>query len=237
MAHVPGSVNIELDAMFGTYVGWVIPFNAPLVLVLPDRVEFALAEAVTQLIRIGYERLIGYANGGLEAWQSRNRPVRSYPIADVDDLCHAYVRGQSIQVLDVRQPVEWDTGSILGSLRIHLGDLPDRLGEVPREREVWTACTSGHRASIAASLLDRAGVPVRLVAQGGVPGWLARFYPQAVCEPTRAVRERSHPLPRRRRGYTENPLRSVTRNCLSLLIITPAQRTIRKSVDFCTLLG
>jgi rhodanese-related sulfurtransferase len=44
---------------------------------------------------------------------------------------------------------------------------------------VWTACASGHRASIAASLLDRAGVPVRLLAHGGVPEWLARCYPQA----------------------------------------------------------
>jgi hydroxyacylglutathione hydrolase len=83
-----------------------------------------------------------------------------------------------MQVLDVRQPVEWETGRVPGSLHIHLGDLPARLAEVPRDTEVWTACASGHRASIAASVLDRAGIPVRLVAQGGVPEWLARCYPQ-----------------------------------------------------------
>jgi rhodanese-related sulfurtransferase len=81
-------------------------------------------------------------------------------------------------VLDVRQPLEWATGSVPGSLQVHLGDLPARLDRIPRDREVWTACASGHRASIAASLLDRAGVPVRLVARGGVPEWLARCYPQ-----------------------------------------------------------
>jgi glyoxylase-like metal-dependent hydrolase (beta-lactamase superfamily II)/rhodanese-related sulfurtransferase len=177
-AHVPGSINIELDSTFGTYVGWVTPFNAPLLLLVSEPVQSALEEAVTQLIRIGYERLVGYADGGLDAWQSRGRPVRSYPTAGVDDLCHAYLGGQPIQVLDVRQPVEWDTGYVPGSLRIHLGDLPARLADVPRDKEVWTACASGHRASIAASLLDRAGVPVRLVARGGVPEWLARCYPQ-----------------------------------------------------------
>jgi hydroxyacylglutathione hydrolase len=177
-AHVPGSVNIELDAMFGTYVGWVTPFNAPLVLLLREPVQAALKEAVTQLIRIGYERVVGYADGGLDAWQSRGRQVRSYPTASVDDLCHAFLSGQPIQVLDVRQPVEWDTGYVPGSLRIHLGDLPVRLADIPRDKEVWTACASGHRASIAASLLDRAGVPVRLVASGGVPEWLARCYPR-----------------------------------------------------------
>jgi glyoxylase-like metal-dependent hydrolase (beta-lactamase superfamily II)/rhodanese-related sulfurtransferase len=178
-AHVPGAVNIELDSTFGTYVGWVTPFNAPVVLLLPEPGPEALPEAVTQLIRIGYERIVGYAQGGIDAWQSHGRPVRSYPTAGVDDLCHAYLGGRPLRVLDVRQPLEWDTGSVPGSLRIHLGDLPARLGDVPRDREVWTACASGHRASIAASLLDRAGIPVRLVARGGVPEWLARCYPQA----------------------------------------------------------
>jgi rhodanese-related sulfurtransferase len=176
-AHVPGSINIELDSSFGTYVGWVTPFDAPLVLLLPEPVSPALTESVTQLIRIGYERVVGFAEGGLEAWRSRGRPVRTYPTAGVDDLCNAYLGGDAVHVLDVRQPVEWDTGYVPGSLRIHLGDLPARLADVPRDREVWTACASGHRATIAASLLDRAGIPVRLVAHGGVPEWLARCYP------------------------------------------------------------
>ena len=178
-AHVPGSVNIELDSTFGTYVGWLTPFNARLLLLVPEPVQEALAEAVTQLIRIGYERLVGYAAGGLEAWQSQERPVRSFPTARIDDLCQAYLDGQPMRVLDVRQPVEWEAGYVPGSLRIHLGDLPGRLAEIPADREVWTTCASGHRASMAASLLDRVGIPVRLVAAGGVPEWLARCYPRA----------------------------------------------------------
>jgi rhodanese-related sulfurtransferase len=178
-AHVPGSISIELDSMFGTYVGWVTPFNSPLVLVLPEPVPAALAEAVTQLIRIGYERVEGYLDGGLDAWRSSGRPTRAYPTAGVDDLCHAYLQGTPMQVLDVRQQSEWDSGRVPGSLHIHLGDLPGRLAEVPRDREVWTACASGHRASIAASLLDRADVPVRLLSRGGVPEWLARCHPGA----------------------------------------------------------
>ena len=177
-AHLPGALNIELDSSFGTYVGWITPFNSPLVLVLPEPAGEALVEAVTQLLRIGYERVEGYLDRGLEAWQSSGRPTRSYPTAGVDDLCHAYLEGRPLRVLDVRQEAEWQTGRVPGSLHIHLGDLPARLAEVPRNEEVWTACASGHRASIAASLLDRAGVPVRLVARGGVPEWLARCYPQ-----------------------------------------------------------
>ena len=49
-----------------------------------------------------------------------------------------------------------------------------RMSELPRDGAVWAVCASGFRASIAASLLDAAGVPVKLVARGGVPDALAR---------------------------------------------------------------
>jgi rhodanese-related sulfurtransferase len=178
-SHVPGSINIELDSAFATYVGWVTPFNSPVVLVLPEPAREARAEAVTQLIRIGYERVEGYLDGGLDAWRASGHPTRSYPTASVDDLCHAHLEGEPIRVLDVRQQGEWDAGRVPGSLHVHLGDLPARLGELPRDREMWTACASGYRASIGASLLDRAGVPVRLLSKGGVPEWLARCHPRA----------------------------------------------------------
>jgi rhodanese-related sulfurtransferase len=76
-------------------------------------------------------------------------------------------------VLDVRQPGEWAQGLIPGSLRLFIGDLPERVDQLPRDREIWTICRSGHRAAIAASLLDRGGRQVRLVAHGGVERWLA----------------------------------------------------------------
>jgi rhodanese-related sulfurtransferase len=175
-AHVPGSLNVEMDSSFGTYVGWLTPFKAPLVLLLPDRTHGTLEEAVTQLIRIGYDRIEGFLEGGLEAWQESGRPTRSYPTATVDDLCRAQLERRPIQVLDVRQQAEWVTGHVPGSLHIHVGELAARMSEVPRNTEVWAACASGYRAAMAASLLDRAGVPIRVVADGGVPDCIARCY-------------------------------------------------------------
>ena len=60
-----------------------------------------------------------------------------------------------------------------GSLRLFVGDLPERVDQLPKGREIWTICRSGHRAAIAASLLDRTGRQVRLVARDGVARWLA----------------------------------------------------------------
>lgn len=173
-AHIPGSINVELDDSFASYVGWVVPFDTPIGLILPEPVGQSAIEALTQLLRIGYDRVEGYLAGGVEAWRSMGYPVRTYPVADVDELCREVATDGHPFVLDVRQPREWEQGSIPRSLQVFVGDLPGRMAEIPRDRELWTICASGRRAAIAASLLDREGIPVKLVAREGVGRWLAR---------------------------------------------------------------
>ena len=143
-------------------------------LVLPEPLADSLDEARTQLLRIGYERVDGYLRGGVEEWEAAGHPVRSYPTSDIDELCGAFRSGSPPAVLDVRQQDEWDSGHIPGSTHLFVGDLPRRLDAVPSTGEVWAVCSGGHRSAIAASLLEGAGVPVGLVAEGGVDDWLAR---------------------------------------------------------------
>lgn len=169
--HLPGALNIELDDAFAGYVGWLVPFDAPLALVLPEPVGWSAEAAVTQLLRIGYEHVAGYLAGGVDRWRADGRPLRSYPLTD---LAHLADLDGTARILDVRQRAEYDRGHIPGARNIFLGDLPARLPEIGRDRVVCAVCASGHRASIAASLLDRAGIPVTAVASGGVPDWLAR---------------------------------------------------------------
>jgi hydroxyacylglutathione hydrolase len=173
--HIPASVAIELDDSFASYVGWIVPFGAPIVLVLPeDRPEHeAAVEASTQLFRIGYEAVDGFLQGGVAAWVEAGLPMRSYPVASIDELATA-VGEERARVLDVRQRTEWNAGHLEGSTHVFVGDVNARLTEIPRDQEVWTVCASGHRAAMAASLLDGAGLPVRLVTPGGVSDVLAR---------------------------------------------------------------
>jgi hydroxyacylglutathione hydrolase len=172
-AHLPGSLNVELNDGFGTYVGWVTAFDVPHVLVVPDPIDGSLPEAIAQLIRVGYDGTVGYLAGGIDAWRAEGHDVRSYHVATTKELRERIVAGDPPTVLDVRQPGEWNSeGIVPGSVLVFVGDLPERLSSIPRDRELWALCTNGHRASIAASMLDREGIPVRLVARSGILGLL-----------------------------------------------------------------
>jgi hydroxyacylglutathione hydrolase len=175
-AHLPGSVNIELGDAFATYVGWLVPFGAPLVLVLPDPPAESWVEAATQLIRIGYDGVLGSLAGGLDAWIESGRATSSYPVAGMRDLFDAWTTGGPVPLLDVRQPAEWaGDGAIEASARIFVADVPARMGVLRDRGPWWVACASGQRASVAASLLDAAGVPVVLVGRQGIGDWVRRF--------------------------------------------------------------
>ena len=170
--HVPGSMNIELTDTFASYVGWFVPFGTAVAVVLPEPLEEALEEATTQLFRIGYDRISGVLAGGLAAWTASGGRVESYPTTTIEALHADALAGRDAYALDVRDPHEWrEDGIMPGAIQIPLGDLSERLASIPRDAPVTVMCKSGARASIAASLLDAAGLDVRLVARGGAPDW------------------------------------------------------------------
>ncbi len=169
--HVPGALNIELDESFGTYVGWLLPFNKPLMLLIED--ASGRKEAVAQLIRIGYEQTRGYLDGGVDAWKGAGFPTNGFEAITVDEFHRRWQQHERLAVLDVRDAAEWESGHIPGSQHIHIGDLMQHLHEIPRDRPVATICRSGHRAEIAASIVAALGCETIAVARGGVPDWLA----------------------------------------------------------------
>jgi len=174
--HLPGALNIELDDAFAAYVGWLVPFDGPIALVVPESAGEASVEAATELLRIGYEHVEGFLDGGVDAWASSGRRVRSYSTLGVASLLAEVEAGGRPDILDVRQAGEWRTdGLIPGSRTIFVADLPGRLPALPRDHELTVICKGGSRAAIASSLLDAADIPVRLVAQGGATGWADRF--------------------------------------------------------------
>src|SRR6266536_852059 len=138
-AHIPGSVNIELNAGFASYIGWMLPFDDPLLLVLPDQGDRSLEEAVTQLVRIGWRHVEGWLAGGIGAWRASGGELRSYPCGGVKELCDAVLAGKAPRVLDVRQELEWQWGAIPGSEQVFLADLPAHLSRLSPDEVHWAS--------------------------------------------------------------------------------------------------
>jgi hydroxyacylglutathione hydrolase len=172
--HVPGSLNIELDSTFGTYVGWTLPFNVPLMILIED--EPGWREAIVQLIRIGYERVEGFVDGGIHAWQAAALPTSQLATMDLATCYQRWSRREPGIVLDVRRSDEWRAGHIPGALHIHVGDLAQRMQELPQDQPILTMCQTGYRAELAASMIAVTGREVIAVREGmGV--WNQRGWP------------------------------------------------------------
>jgi len=73
-------------------------------------------------------------------------------------------------LLDVRQQDEWDAGHIDGAQHIPLGELAERLAEVPRDKVVVCVCRSGQRSEAARKGLSQLGIEAENL-EGGMHAW------------------------------------------------------------------
>lgn len=164
-AHLPGALNAGLGGSFATWAGTVLPEGAQTLLVLDDPAD--LGEATWELLRIGYDRPIGWLAGGMFAYRKTGLPLETLPTTTVHEL-----RGRDdVHLLDVRQPNEWAAYHAPGAQFITGAELPDRIDEVPRDRDVVVTCGSGYRSSVAASLLRREGYDNVTNLLGGMTAW------------------------------------------------------------------
>jgi NADPH-dependent 2,4-dienoyl-CoA reductase/sulfur reductase-like enzyme/rhodanese-related sulfurtransferase len=73
---------------------------------------------------------------------------------------------QTPVTLDVRTPAAAASGSINGTIHIPLGELRSRMGELPRDKEIWVHCTVGQTAYYAARILKQNGFKARNISGG-----------------------------------------------------------------------
>lgn len=180
-AHLPGAFGIQLDAPLSTWAGWLVPFGAPLVLVAEDAAE--RTAAVRQLIRIGYDDLRGYLEGGPAAWEAAGYATAHIPTLTVAALRARLRDDPPLTLLDVRQDAEWAAGHIPGALHIENGRLPWAPLALPPDQPLAVQCASGSRAMAGLSVLARRGFTALYQVAGGLDAWQAAGYPLTRPEP------------------------------------------------------
>lgn len=152
--HPPGAISLPLS-MLPAFAGWLLPYDTPLGLVAasPEQAD----EAAVQLSRMGFDKVEGYLKGAVTAWATSGYPVDQIASIDGPAFKAALDTGEAIGILDVRSPTEFKAGHVKGAINIYAGELPGRLEELDRSKHWVVMCGSGQRATIAASVLQRAG--------------------------------------------------------------------------------
>lgn len=97
-------------------------------------------------------------------------------VPEVDIATFAERHGAGATVIDVREPDEYDAGHVPRAVPIPLGEVPERVAEVPAGETVYMICAKGGRSARAAEHLAGLGRDVVNVA-GGTEAWIAAGHP------------------------------------------------------------
>ena len=172
--HLAGSINIGLGGQYATWAGTVLDRAKPIVIIAePGREQ----EAALRLGRIGFDHVKGYLRGGMEALASRPDLVWPTERLSAPMVAEELAGADPPLVLDIRNPREWETKHIDGSVNIPLNHLQERIMEIPRGRRIAVHCAGGYRSSIAASILHQYGITHLIEMAGGLAAWEAAKLP------------------------------------------------------------
>jgi len=155
--HIPGSISNMVRPVFATWIGWLLEPDQPIVFVLDD--DQSRDEVVRQCLDIGYERLAGVLQGGVDAWRESGRPLARIELVGPSDVRR--------NLVDVRQRDEFVAGHVPDAINIELGS----IAQTDLERTPMTImCGHGERAMTGASILATRGYDVD-VLDGGPETW------------------------------------------------------------------
>jgi hydroxyacylglutathione hydrolase len=163
--HVPGAIHIGAGASLPLWAGWLLDPARPITLMSEtgDDPDSRLA-----LARVGLDHVTGFLAEGMSAWRAAALPERIIPLLSPVEVEE---RATHALLLDVRNPGEWQLGHIRGARHLMLGDLPGQLATLTPHQPIITICQGGYRASVAASLLARAGFRDVGTLAGGMTAW------------------------------------------------------------------
>jgi rhodanese-related sulfurtransferase len=163
-----------LGGQYATWAGTVLDRAKSIVIIAEPGREL---EAAMRLGRIGFDHVRGYLRGGMQALADRPKFVCPTERISAQMAAEELASPEPPLVLDIRNPGEWRTRHIAGSMNIPLNHLQERIAEVPRDRRIAVHCASGFRSSIAAGILHHYGVANLTEMAGGLAAWEAAKLP------------------------------------------------------------
>lgn len=161
--YVPNSINIGLQGDFAPWVGsMIVDVKQPILLVTDLNAE---EEAITRLARVGFDHVIGYLDGGFEAWKNSGNEVDTVNRISVETFANQLT--DDAKVIDVRNETEYAAEHVNEAYSRPLVDINEWISELNPDEHFFLHCAGGYRSMIAASILNSRGIRNFTEIEGG----------------------------------------------------------------------
>lgn len=161
--HLPNTFSIQNGNSFSTWMGWVMSYDEPFVLIADDN---QMEDLTRKLMRIGLDNVYGYVSSisdlGIELIASDCIGIQDF---------ENYIGKEDVQIVDVRNQSEFDSGHIEGAIHVFVGLIQENLENLDKNKELVVHCQSGYRSSLACSILEKNGFTKVKNYLGGMKEW------------------------------------------------------------------
>lgn len=159
-AFVNGSISqslfVGLHGQFAPWVGALIPnINQKIIFLAEQGKE---EEVVTRLARVGYDKSIGFLQGGIESWKSAGKETVSTKEVSAQEFVNGLIDGSVKNAIDVRKPGEFAASHIEGITHLPLDQSRINTRDLDSSKTYHVHCAGGYRSLIYASVARANGV-------------------------------------------------------------------------------
>lgn len=160
---VPNSINIGLKGDFAPWVGaMIVDVHQPILLVTEPGTE---EEVITRLSRVGFDHVLGYLEGGFDAWKNSGKEIDAIHRISADEFATKF--SENSKVIDVRKETEYEAEHVEDAYRRPLADINEWANTLNNDEHFFIHCAGGYRSMIAASILNSRGIRNFTEIEGG----------------------------------------------------------------------
>ncbi|MCW5916890.1 MAG: MBL fold metallo-hydrolase [Ferruginibacter sp.] len=163
---IPGSLNIQGNNSFATWMGWFLNYEEQFILITNST---QIEDLTRKLMRIGLDNMYGY----IQDVHEPGIPLQTADVIDIQEF-KSYLGKDNVQVVDVRGESEYNSAHVPGAEHVFLGTLPQNLDKISKEKQVVIYCQAGDRSAIAYSILSKNGFNNVKNYSGGMKEWLGK---------------------------------------------------------------
>ena len=123
-------------------------------------------EVVTRLSRVGFDNVLGYLDGGFQAWADANKEIDTVDRISAHQL-QSMLEEEEVTIYDVRKLSEYEAEHIEDAYNKPLAAINDWIKDIDSTKPFVMHCAGGYRSMIAASILLSRGFRLFKEVEGG----------------------------------------------------------------------